>query len=190
MTGPPVDPGGKMTMKKSYYLRIPNQENVLAEARNALSGYDLTVNNFWYPQDLPEMPLLDASLREMRLDSQVDEIAVTVSEPGFAQSVHVDTGDFDWSLNLPVWDSEQSMTLLFETELAPKELLLPNGISYLGFDPDDEMREAGRIPGNQPLLLYVKTPHQVVNQADGVRVMLLIRLKSSFDIDSIKPHLA
>jgi len=170
-----------------HTLYIPHLEDIIKESQERLSKtdvLDLTESNLWYPDDLPSLPILEKALKELNIVEHIYAIAMHVTMPGVSIPVHLDTGPFHWSLNIPVRSFDDSFVALYETDESPELLFLPNSVSYMGYSSGDKMRPHTKIPSHQPLLLNVKKPHNVINSSDRVRVMMLIRLNRSFNIDN------
>ncbi|NQY65668.1 MAG: hypothetical protein HRT38_18605 [Alteromonadaceae bacterium] len=168
-------------------LHLPYLEDIIKESQERLAKtdiLDLTESNLWYPDELPNLPILEKVLKELNLVEHVHRVAMHVTMPGVTIPVHLDTGPFNWSLNIPVQSFDDSFVALYETDELPELLHLPNDVSYMGYRSEDKMRPHTKIPSHQPLLLNVKKPHNVINSSDRVRVMMLIRLNRSFNIEA------
>lgn len=170
-----------------HALHIPNLEDIIKESQERLAKtdlLDLTESNLWYPDDFPNLPILEKALKGLNLTEHIHAIAMHVTMPGVTIPVHLDTGPFHWSLNIPIRSFDDSFVALYETDESPELLYLPNNVSYMGYRSEEKMRPHTKIPSHQPLLLNVKKPHNVINSSDRVRVMMLIRLNRSFNIDN------
>lgn len=170
-----------------YTPHIPYLEDIIKESQERIAKtnfLNLTESNLWYPDELPNLPILQKALKELNLIEYIHGIAMHVTMPRVSIPVHLDTGPFHWSLNIPVQSFEDSFVALYETDELPELLYLPNNVSYMGYRSESEMRPHTKIPSHQPLLLNVKKPHNVINSSDRVRVMMLIRLNRSLNIEA------
>ncbi|WP_046006380.1 hypothetical protein [Pseudoalteromonas rubra] len=170
-----------------YYkkLHIDNLDEIINQSRFILQESGLLSfdgSNLYYPE-LPELPLLNAFLSESGLDDAVLGVALNITSPESSMPIHVDTGELNWSLNIPILNCENSQVNFYTTSQRPRSFSLPNGVTYLGFEDEAAMNLADTALCKDAMVINVKHPHNVINNSEKYRVMLLIRLNEEFDID-------
>lgn len=167
-------------------IQLENLQQIINECRNQLldtKAIDTSQSNLWYPDELPDLPILKDTLHSLGITQHVYGVAMHVTMPEVTIPIHIDTGPFDWSLNIPVHCFDDSFVALYDTAEKPSLKYLPNNVTYLGFESEEQMQPHIKISSQQPMLLNVKKPHNVMNSGNRIRVMMLIRLKRTFDIN-------
>jgi len=91
--------------------------------------------------------------------------------------VHRDTGDCDYSLVLPIHNTEMTHTVFYHSDSEPVMKSIKNSpVTYWGYDLD-QVDEIDRVEMIQPTLINVKTLHGVSVQNPNVpRVTVALRL--------------
>ncbi|WP_138589988.1 hypothetical protein [Pseudoalteromonas aurantia] len=146
-------------------------------------------SNLYYPT-IPELPLLNSFLKDAGLDETVLGIALNITSPHSSMPIHIDTGDLNWSLNVPLMNCDSSRVSFYESKQRPKPFSLPNGVTYLGFEDEKSMVCMDSVSCEDVMIINVKKPHKVVNESDKYRVTLLIRLNSSFSMEDFEEYLS
>ena len=90
--------------------------------------------------------------------------------------IHHDHGDFEYSLNIPILNTEDTWTVFYQAHAEP---MLRNPFKdqyYYEYDPKDVV-EVERVSIVQPTLIKVHTPHTVLlGTRPKPRVVLALRL--------------
>lgn len=169
---------------------VKSMTNECFEVLSKNNHLPLEHSNLWYPDSLPELPKLRLFLQNLGLLEYVHGIALNVTTGGMAIPVHVDTGPFEWSLNLPLLNCDDSIVAVYKTDQPSILKFIPGSdVSYQGFDDESLLETEARVESLYPMLLNVKNPHNVINQSDKVRVMMLIRIKEELDSDTLYQRL-
>lgn len=179
----------KSDSSRYYKLKIPNIDEIVKECREKILNSNIInkeESNLWYPDNsiFKELLILNKILKELGLAEHIYGIALNVTTPRNKIPIHIDTGTFKWSLNIPIHCFKDSYVAFYKTNEKPTKLYLPNNISYLGFKSENSMVPYKKISSEFPMLLNVKEPHNVINSGDKIRVMMLIRLKYSFNVQN------
>lgn len=98
--------------------------------------------------------------------------------------IHQDTGDFEYSLNLPIQNTENTYTAFYDVSAPATMKLVPNtNVTYMSFDPEiSTLIEQVEI--TRPTLLNVKTPHNVVIKSQTLpRITIALRLGNNFKVN-------
>lgn len=101
--------------------------------------------------------------------------------------IHQDTGDFEYSLNLPIKNTKGTYTAFYDVSAAATMKVVPNtSVTYMSFDPEISTL-IEQVELIQPTLLNVKTPHNVVLKTTTLpRITIALRLGNNFKIEGIK----
>ena len=167
-----------------FEIKIKNLDEVIKESSRHPFFLRIKKDNFWYPNSLPKLPALNSCIDELSLSEYVYDIGINAMMPKTELPIHIDTGPFEWSLNIPVYSFTDSNILFYKTEETPVLKRIKNNprITYLGFESENTMTPYKEISGDSAMLLNVRKPHKVTNFGNKTRIMILIRLKNSFDI--------
>jgi len=97
-------------------------------------------------------------------------------------SPHLDTGDCDHSLVLPILNTDQTDTIFYHARTEPTRRTIGAGpVTYLGFDLDN-VQETHRVTIRRPTLIQIKVPHSVqVNAGPVPRVSCSLRMRGVTD---------
>lgn len=92
--------------------------------------------------------------------------------------IHRDhAAEFDYSLNLPIINTDNTYTCFYEADDPPETRVLPNGIPYDAYD-ESKCKIIDKVEVLQPTLLNVKVPHGVT-LGEGVsipRITIALRM--------------
>lgn len=179
----------KSDFNRYYKLKIPDTDKIVKECREKILNSSLInkeESSLWYPESsiFKELLTLNKTLKGLGLIEHIYGIALNVTTPRSKIPIHIDTGRFKWSLNIPIHCFKDSYIALYKTNEKPTKFYLPNNVTYLGFKSENTMVPYKKISSESPMFLNVKEPHNIVNSGDKIRVMMLIRLKYSFNIEN------
>lgn len=145
--------------------------------------YDIRQStNLTYIEDNKKIFLEVKPLREFlearQLHWSVGQIAVNITMPHEEGSYHVDNGPYKYSINIPISDGKNTWINFFETSAEPHQVEVFNKGKPHNFSRfhKEECTLIYQAETTKPYLLGVKTPHQVVNKSDNMRIMLLLRM--------------
>jgi len=150
--------------------------------------YDLFPKNFnrtnlFYPENnlepFLEIKELTSFLENSNLLRQVYMFAFNVVTYGYPEIIHVDTGEFNYSLNLPILNCENTFIKFYETSIEPRIVnyitSTKSSATYLGFYKKD-CQLVKSLEMTKPHIINVKIPHGIANPNKATRITLLIRL--------------
>lgn len=96
--------------------------------------------------------------------------------------IHQDTGDFEYSLNLPIQNTKDTYTAFYDVSAPATMKIVPNTtVTYMSFDPEISTL-VEKVEIVQPTLLNVKTPHNVIIRTKNLpRITIALRLGNNFN---------
>lgn len=99
--------------------------------------------------------------------------------------IHVDSGEFNYSLVIPLQNNQEAYTVFYESMADPVATNVPTEDSYTFYEfAPENCREISRVEITMPTLINVKVPHGVtVNQHTLPRLCIVCRLHKTFDIN-------
>lgn len=174
-------------MQLYQQLQIDLLEEIQYEALKRIPADLLEKTTLTYIDNNREIfssiPALKEYLIKTRAYHHVGPIAVNVTLGKGSGNYHVDNGIFHYSLNIPIMGCDGTWINFYETTSEPHVVTVKNKgetHNFLRFHPE-ECKLIKSEETKYPYLLHVKTPHRVENRSDGTRVMLLLRLRPSFN---------
>ncbi len=91
--------------------------------------------------------------------------------------IHIDTGNYNYSLNLPIKNCNNTYTYFYSSNDIPKLKRMPHGDDYLELDKKN-CKLIDRLELTSPHVINVKIPHSIINNNTDPRISLLIRLNN------------
>ena len=97
--------------------------------------------------------------------------------------VHIDWGDADYSMNIPIKNCNNTFTKFYkyigEPELVPERNI--QGVVHRPHYKFDNviLEKIDQFESNIPCVIHIKTPHNVVNRQPSFRINLLIRYRDN-----------
>ena len=166
-------------------VHLPNFEIVRNTIRDVLTSQQLSNTDGVYPFDAD----IDMHSWMQRISPLVDDLkSVGLYERWVASSlvltytrilIHRDhAAEFDYSLNLPIINTENTYTCFYKTDYPPETRILPNGIPYDAYD-ESKCTLVDKIELLRPTLLNVKVPHGVTLGEGVSRPRITIALRMS-----------
>jgi hypothetical protein len=185
-------------MNKFYHkIPIDNLDVIQKKVMEVTEG-DFMVNNLFYSEDITKkilaIPQVDDLLKRLDLQDKIYGVAYNVNLSKTKVQIHRDFSfsttqqPFKYSFNIPLRGCLNSCVNFYKSKSRGTIKYLFNEfdktfVTYLRYDPKDceiidsvEMTEAH--------IVNVQEIHDVVNDGDQTRVMLLFRLKNDFDYES------
>jgi len=173
-------------MIKNYeYIDLPNFGLIQQVLQILISTIDLDGRDGVYPvvggvdihtQSKAITPLAD-SMRSIGLyDSWVaTSLVLTYNEiPVHKDNAH----EFEYSLNLPILNTDNTYTTFYNTDTLPTTYYLPNGLPYDAYDKE-MCQVIDVVEVTSPTLLNVKVPHGVTLSSGPVpRITLALRINN------------
>jgi hypothetical protein len=164
-------------------IELPNFEVVRKTIYDILQTQQLSQTDGVYPFDagidmhswMQRIRLLVEDLKSIGLhDGWVaTSLVLTYKEI----PIHMDHAqEFDYSLNLPILNTEGTFTCFYESLEPPETRWLPNGIPYDAYNPK-KCKMIDKVEILEPTLLNVKVPHGVVlNNNPTPRITMALRM--------------
>jgi hypothetical protein len=124
------------------------------------------------------IPVLYNFLKSKNMYQSVMNIAVNITQGHSQGDIHVDSGPYKHSLNIPIIGNDNTWINFFKADSDYKVITVENkGKPHHFFKyTDDQCELIHNVETIRPYLLGTKTPHRVINKSDQTRIMLLIRL--------------
>ena len=171
------------------YKKIPldNLKEIQKDLLSVIPIDYLKEEKLFYPKDIQSFFLSIPSLRETLNNlGWLDKLssvgfALNILGPGNWVPIHIDSGDFDYSFNIPITDCRNTLVNFYNAEsIEPTKFTNPKNTdaTYYRFKKED-CRLIESLELTVPALVNVKIPHGVVNFSDKKRVTLLIRLSGT-----------
>lgn len=154
------------------------QEEVLKLIpENLLNNTNLTYIENSKKIFLSVAPLYDF-LKRKNMHQAVMNIAVNVTKGHTNGNIHMDSGPYKHSLNIPIIGCENTCIDFFKVNGEHKVVAVNNyGKQHHFFKyTEDQCELIYEGDTSIPYILGTKTPHRVLNKSDQIRIMLLIRL--------------
>lgn len=94
--------------------------------------------------------------------------------------IHRDHADeFNYSLNLPIVNTENTYTCFYKSDKPPVTKYLPNGLPYDAYD-ESRCEMIDEVEILQPTLLNVKNPHAVIlGNGNTPRITIALRMRNA-----------
>lgn len=167
-------------------IDLPNFDSIQRLLRVVIQTIDLASEDGVYPSmsgiDIHEMsrsilPLVD-SMVDVGLYRHwvATSLVLTYKEI----PIHKDNArEFDYSLNLPILNTENTYTTFYKSMEEPTTLYLPNGLPYDAYDKQHCV-EIDVVELLQPTIFNVKVPHGVtIHNKTTPRISLALRLNNT-----------
>jgi hypothetical protein len=172
-----------------YKLPADNLKEIQTSALNKIPPEEIfrKPTRLYYPNYnfLEDINFVDV-LKKYNLYEYVHDIALFVMGPVHTSPIHVD-GDnvYTWSFNIPLKNCENTKTNFFVSDYEPVKTKSPNSnIIYNTYDIN-QCQLADSLELVEPYIMNVSQPHNIVNPNHTQRVSLCVRIKSTFDINSL-----
>jgi hypothetical protein len=118
-------------------------------------------------------------LDSFNMDYDKTFVGYFVCPPHVPGLLHIDFGPVEYSMNIPLKNCDNTFTHFYKTDKEP--ILVPgrifNGVTYHSHYSfagiKSEVLES--FESNIPFIMHIKTPHNVTNNTDNLRINALIR---------------
>lgn len=163
-------------------IRIENLAEIQQEVLKKIPENLLATNNLTYIENNKDIflsiPVLYDFLKSIQMQKSVLSIAVNITKENIKGNIHVDSGLYKHSLNIPILGCENTCIDFFKASNNYETITINNhGKSHHFFRySEDQCELIYKGDTAVPYILGTKTPHRVVNKSDKTRIMLLIRL--------------
>lgn len=147
------------------------------------SQYNINETIFDWPknsQPYRDLPELQNFFQELKIKNYVKGFAVNITNQ-LTSDIHVDHGDFRYSLNIPILNTENTFLKFYKPKYNITSTESVNDIPYYKYNLND-VTEIQKIETVIPGIVDTQTPHSFESHNNQARVMLLIRLKKDFTL--------
>jgi hypothetical protein len=177
-----------------YYreIDIPNLELLQEQVLSILPNDLYASPRVYFPVDQSRFLNLSGLtnlLDVYNLKHDATAFAFYIMRPYSEGSVHVDWGDADYSMNIPIMNCNNTFTNFYkhtgEPELVPERYI--QGVvhrPHYKFD-NVKLEKIDQFESNIPCVIHIKTPHNVVNPQSSFRINLLIRYRDNSVMSSL-----
>ena len=174
-------------MKYYFSVKIETLSIIQEKVFALIAETDLSATNLFYPANNLELflgiPELRAALDNLGWTEYVDSFAIHILQPHDRIALHTDTGDFDYSLNIPIKNCEKTFVNFYSSSSPPVDAT-HDKVTYKGYDAK-KCSIVTSLELKTPYVINVKEIHNVVSLNKLPRITLLIRLGKNIDL----PHM-
>jgi hypothetical protein len=174
-------------MKLTYPINLKSIKEIQQNILDHFPWENIDQLSLFY---LPDNVKLFLSIKELKTVLNdlgflpyIRSFAFNVAKPNDVKSIHVDTGPSSYSFNLPLFNCDNTYTIFYQSSKDPilKEYSEMNQIiTYRYYDPSF-CKEIHRIEMNDPYIINIYTPHNIINPNNSYRITFLIRFIKEFD---------
>ena len=133
-------------------------------------------------KEFTEIPELKEQLQLYGIYDHICYSVINVSLQG-SSNIHKDTGNFIYSLNIPLAGFEKTFLNFFSPNKDPEHQTIGD-VSYLSYNRN-ECDLIGRFETNEPAVINTKVPHAFETPNSFPRIVILLRIEQSFDIQKL-----
>jgi len=154
------------------------------------SGHLLTKDTYQEsrPAIFEKVPLLVEFINTFHHWEDIASIAVIVVMPGSKHLIHRDLGpmpNIKYCMNIPIKNFEYSMTKFYKLKEGKKEQIMwAGGIPLANYNLEDVFMIDG-LWCNRPCFFNTQIPHGVSNDGTLPRVLISIRPRTPFNLETI-----
>lgn len=105
-------------------------------------------------------------------------VAIIAIDAGMSIPVHIDEGNYTYSLNIPISGYHNTYTKFYKTNSIPTTAGRDTGRLYAKW-MIEECEEIDCFESTMPYLMNTSIPHSVENKSKLTRIFLLLRIKNS-----------
>lgn len=177
----------------SYYhtTYLENLSEIQKEVLSKIPDNELANTSLFYLKDHYDLflngTLLGLTLDKMNMFEYVLGVGLIVVMPNSGIPIHCDSGLYRHSLNIPIQGYNKTYVNFFKPLEEPKMIQVnkssesyQQGHTYLRYD-EDKCELISRFESISPYLMDTQVPHNVYNNSDVTRIMLLVRLKHTIN---------
>ena len=169
-------------------IKIENLEQIKKETLLIYPTSYLDKNTLFYIENniktFSSISCLNLALNNLDLLKYVVGYGFHIMQPMTTGPIHVDTGNFYYSLNIPLSGCDETKVCFYKSTSSPEFKSLDDTSKIkVGFYKFNEL-DCNLLKSfyfNKPYIMSVKEPHNVVNDTELVRISLLIRLGNGYN---------
>lgn len=178
-------------MSYYYTTHLENLSEIQQEVLSKIPDSELAKSSLFYLKDHYNLflngTLLGVTLAKMNMLEHVSGVGLIVVMPYSGIPIHCDTGTYKHSLNIPIQGYDHTYVSFYKSLEEPNMVQVdkPNdshqhGHGYLHYDID-KCKLLNRFESTSPYIMDTQVPHDVYNNSNVTRVMLLARLKHTIN---------
>jgi hypothetical protein len=176
-------------MKFFYKLPVDNFKEIQISALKKIPVSAITEKHtrLFYPKYnfLDDLNFV-STLKHYGLYEYIYDIALFVMGPNHTSPIHVDGDEFyTWSFNIPLDGCANTKTNFFVSNTAPIKTKSPNSNIVYSTYRVSQCQLADSLELNEPYIMNVSRPHNIINPNHASRISLCVRIKSNFDISNL-----
>jgi hypothetical protein len=168
------------------FVEIEDIAQIKTEVLKKFPPNYLTTGTLFYIDNHKEMfssiEVLKNSLVKLGIFDYVVGYAFYISKPFSIGSIHLDNGNYNYSLNIPLVGCNDSQVCFYECSSTPTTTDIVNNfntkIKFNKFENSD-CKKIDSFYFTDPCIIPVKIPHNVIN-GKSIRISFLIRLGSGY----------
>lgn len=174
------------------YVELNKLDSIVEQAYNLIEQAGVSKHTTLVQLDRPWegkwdrfytiVELTDELRRLNLIDYWQSTAVVTVYNEGL--TVHLDSGEPDYTLIIPIKNGEYSWLVFYEASAEPELRKIDdsqNSSTYLYYDPTC-LTELDRVKVDRPILANIKVPHGVIMEENSPepRITITIRMRKEF----------
>ncbi len=175
-------------MKYYHAVEINNLDVIQQKVFELFPKDCLRFTKLFYPPDNLDMffsiPELKEELDRLGWSEHVDSFAFYVVQKTKGSTLHTDTGDRKYSFNIPIKFCKNTRVNFYTTDSEPSVQLHGEGVDYNRYELEN-CKLVDSLEMSRPHVINVKEVHNIVNDNSLPRVTLLVRLKSTLNLDHL-----
>jgi hypothetical protein len=169
------------------FVELDEIDKIKIEILKQLSDNYLNSTTLFYIDNHKEIfssiDILKNSLVKLGIFDYIVGYGFYVARPFFTGSIHLDNGNYDYSLNIPLLNCEKSQVCFYECSSEPIVTDVVNDSNIKIKFNKFEKQYCTKINSfyfTEPCIIPVKVPHNVININNTIRVSFLIRLGNGY----------
>lgn len=172
-------------------IQLPNFTSIRHRVLDLIPREEMFRSSLFYLNNNMHLflgiPELKHALKSLNILEDVVTVGVIVMRPNMSIPIHCDSGDFTYSLNIPLKNFDNTFVRFYKPNsetVAPIIRVIKAADShefdhvYSSYNPEDctvtETHES-----NGAYFMNTRVPHDVTNFNDKIRVVLLVRLSNN-----------
>lgn len=175
-------------MKYYHPIEINNLSVIQQKVYGLFPRNELRHTKLFYPSDNVNMflniPELKEELDRLGWTQHVDSFAFYIVQKTNGSTLHTDTGDRKYSFNIPIKGCTNTKVNFYTTD---SESVLQEHTSRVDYNKYEieECTLADSLEMTIPHVITVKEVHNITNPNHIPRITLLVRLKSTVDLNHL-----
>jgi hypothetical protein len=155
-------------------------QNKMMQVVSKYSRLDQPMFKYVDVLEFKDIPELKPQLQHLGLYDYIKYSVINLSMKG-TSPIHRDTGDFTYSLNIPLFGYQNTYLHYFSNENQPRiQGTGQGGVTYLLYN-HSESTFIGKVETNEPAIVNTQQPHCFQNLNVLPRVVILLRISNQWN---------